>query len=79
MTGRSPAKPLPRHVRSVLRRASSPRNVSEFAAGGLPKKRIPRAISLARVQCLQRPPDHDDEHNQRDAVSSADGIVGRER
>jgi hypothetical protein len=59
----TPAKPLPRHVRSVLRRASSPRNVSQFAAGGLPKKRMPRAISLASVQCLLRPADEPDEHD----------------
>jgi hypothetical protein len=52
MSADAPSKPLPRHVRSLLRRASSPRNVSKFATGGLLKRKPPRAISLAPVRCL---------------------------
>lgn len=49
------SKPIPPRLRSLLRHASSPRKMSAFNAGGLLKKRKPRAISLAVVKCLQRP------------------------
>jgi hypothetical protein len=77
----TPTIPRPRRrmaIATLLKRATSTASSRHGIGGKLKERHAPRAITLPTIMAMALPPDHD-EHNHRGGVSSADGIVGRER